>query len=69
MYNVAFVDFIVLLLMLVYQIQLNSMIEIIRHEIGKFYCIWKEKQKNIDMDTEMLHIFPGIFIYYSAYSI
>ena len=36
--------------------KLGSMIEIIRHEIGKFYCIWKENQRSIDMDTEMLYL-------------
>lgn len=36
--------------------KLSFMIEIIIHEIGRFYCIWKEEQTNIDTDTELSYM-------------
>lgn len=36
--------------------KLSYMVENIIHEIGKFYCIWKEEQTNIDMDTELSYM-------------
>lgn len=34
----------------------NSIIEIIKHEIVKFYCNWKEKQPSVDCEIEMVHV-------------
>jgi hypothetical protein len=36
--------------------EIASMIKIIRHEIGKFYCIWKESQRSFGIETEMLYL-------------
>jgi hypothetical protein len=36
--------------------KLYSMIEMIKHEISRAYCAWREKQTNIDMDIEMMYL-------------
>ena len=36
--------------------KLSSMIEIIKHEISKVYCVWREKQNDIDIDLEMMYL-------------
>ena len=36
--------------------KLSLMIEMIKHEISRAYCSWREKQTNIDMDVEMMYL-------------